>query len=355
MNRSLKLPAGWLQRIGAVFRKSAGPDGGEASERTAAKGAKLPNPFWVIVNKEIGDHVRSWRYSLLLGLMALTCIASIYTASAGMRDAASSDEAVRSFFFLKLFTESNNSIPPFMQFIAFLGPLIGIGLGFDAVNAERNKGTLSRMMAQPIHRDDVINAKFVASFIVIGILFFALGFLVAGFGIAVLGVPPTPEEFWRMIFFLLLSTIYVGFWLNLAILLSVRFRQAATSALTAFSIWIFFLVFYGMILNLLAGSLLSRSADVDSLLQNQSLLMFLYRLSPSQLFSEATTTLLMPDVRALGPLTMEQIVGAIPSPLPLGQSLLLVWPQLVGLIAATLIIFALSYVSFMKQEIRSRS
>jgi ABC-2 type transport system permease protein len=51
---------------------------------------------------------------------------------------------------------------------------------------------------------------------------------------------------------------------------------------------------------------------------------------------------------------MEQVYGTIPGPLPLGQSLLLVWPQVTGLIAATVICFALSYVSFMRREIRSR-
>jgi len=75
---------------------------------------------------------------------------------------------------------------------------------------------------------------------------------------------------------------------------------------------------------------------------------------PNQLFKEATTTLLMPSVRSLGPLTMEQVYGTIPGPLPLGQSLLLVWPQVIGLIAATVICFALSYLSFMRREIRSR-
>ena len=80
----------------------------------------------------------------------------------------------------------------------------------------------------------------------------------------------------------------------------------------------------------------------------------LLRIMPNQLFSEATTTLLMPSVRSLGPLTMEQVYGTIPGPLPLGQSLLLVWPQVTGLIAATVLCFVLSYVSFMRREIRSR-
>ncbi|MCF6094630.1 ABC transporter permease [Microaerobacter geothermalis] len=313
------------------------------------------HPFWVIVQKEVSDHIRSWRYIILLILIALTGIGSLYTAMMTIRDAASADDVVKSFLFLKLFTISDGTLPPFITFIGFLGPLIGIALGFDAINSERNKGTLSRLMSQPIHRDYVINAKFVAALIVISVIFFALGFLVMGLGLIAIGIPPTPEEFWRIIFFIILSIFYVAFWLNLAILFSVKFRQAATSALTSIAIWIFFSVFFTMIINLVANATLpSQAANPEEILSYQQFVQNLMRLSPSQLFSEATTTLLTPSVRSLGPLTMEQIYGAIPSPLPLGQSLLLVWPQLTGLIAATMVCFALSYVSFMGQEIRSR-
>jgi ABC-2 type transport system permease protein len=41
------------------------------------------------------------------------------------------------------------------------------------------------------------------------------------------------------------------------------------------------------------------------------------------------------------------------SPLPVGQSLLLVWPQLTGLIAVTILLFALGYVLFQRREIRA--
>ena len=333
-----------FERITASLRRLRG-----------SSGDTVTHPFWVIVNKEIGDHVRSSRYIVLLAIMALTCIGSIYTASVSMRNAISTEDEVRSFFFLKLFTEPDGTLPPFITFVSFLGPLLGIGLGFDAVNSERNKGTLSRTMAQPIHRDYIINAKFVGAFAVVGVMFFALGFMVMGFGLFALGVPPTPEEFWRMIFFLLLSMVYVGFWLNLSILFSIRFRQAATSALVSIAIWLFFSVFYQLIVGLIERATApANSAAVESVLAHISFITFLMRLSPSYLFSEATTTLLTPSVRSLGPLTMEQIIGYLPSPLPLGESLLLVWPQLTGLIAATLICFAISYVSFMKQEIRAR-
>ena len=41
---------------------------------------KVNHPFWVIVNKEISDHVKSWRFIILIGIIALTCMGSLYTA-----------------------------------------------------------------------------------------------------------------------------------------------------------------------------------------------------------------------------------------------------------------------------------
>jgi ABC-2 type transport system permease protein len=313
------------------------------------------HPFWVLVQKEIADHLRSWRFNILVALMILTCIGSLYAALSTIRSIDASEASDAGYLFLRLFTLSDSTLPSFVTFIGFLGPLLGISMGFDAVNSERVKGTLSRIMAQPIHRDYLINAKFTAALFVITVMFFALGFMVMGLGLLAIGIPPTPEEFWRMVFFLVLSIFYVAFWLNLSILFSVRFRQAATSALAGIAIWIFFSVFFSMIVELLINATApAQTASTEAMLSHHQLSQFLLRLSPSFLFQEATTTLLDPSVRTLGPLTMEQAVGAIPSLLPLGQSLLLVWPQIIGMTAATLICFALSYAFFMRQEIRSR-
>ncbi|MFX9461834.1 hypothetical protein ABTO22_19640, partial [Acinetobacter baumannii] len=71
------------------------------------------------------------------------------------------------------------------------------------------------------------------------------------------------------------------------------------------------------------------------------------------LYTDATTTLLMPSVRSLGPVTMEQMAGAIPAPLPFKESLMIVWPQVSGLVASTVVCFALGYYIFMRREIRS--
>ena len=283
--------------------------------RKEAKGmSKVNHPFWVIVHKEISDHVKSWRFLILIGIIALTCMGSLYTALTNIGAAIKPDDPDSSFLFLKLFTASDGTLPSFVLFINFLGPLLGIALGFDAVNSEQNKGTLSRMLSQPIHRDCIINAKFVAALIVIGIMLFVLGFLVMGFGLIAIGIPPTAEEFWRIVFFLITSIFYVAFWLNLAILFSLRFRQAATSALASVAVWLFFSVFYTMIVNLVAKGLSpSQMASPYQIISYQKFILGLMRLAPSELFNEATTTLLMPSVRSIGPLTMvtQNIFGLI--------------------------------------------
>ena len=316
---------------------------------------KVKHPFWVIVHKEIADHVHSLRFIILISIIVLTCMGALYTALTNIGAAIKPDDPDGSFLFLKLFTVSDGTLPSFVLFINYLGPLLGIALGFDAVNSEQNKGTLSRMLAQPIHRDCIINAKFVAALIIIGALLFALGLLVMGCGLIAIGIPPTPEEFWRIILFIITGIFYVAFWLNISILFSLCFRQAATSALASVAVWLFFSVFYAMIVNVVAKALSpSGMVSVYHQISYQKFILGLMRLAPSELFNEATTTLLMPSIRSLGPLTMEQLQGAIPSPLPLGESIMIVWSQLTGLIAATVVCFAISYIVFMRREVRSR-
>ncbi len=313
------------------------------------------SPFWVIVNKEISDIVRSWRFLIMLGLIVLTCMGSLYTALDDFSKAIKASDPEDTFFFLKLFTHTDGTLPSFIVFISFLGPLLGIIMGFDSINSEQNKGTLSRILSQPIFRDFILNAKFTAALIVLGILFFALSLLVLGFGLIFIGIPPTAEEFMRIVFFSIVNIIYVAFWLNLAILFSVKFRQAATSALAGISIWLFFSIFFSMIINLIAKGLApSVFINENQVVAFKRFIQNIMRINPGQLFNDATTSLLMPTVRSLGPLTTEQMSGAIPSPLPLGQSLMLVWPQATALIGGTIVFFAVAYAMFMRREIRSR-
>jgi len=82
--------------------------------------------------------------------------------------------------------------------------------------------------------------------------------------------------------------------------------------------------------------------------------MTLARFSPNTLYSETILAFLNPTLRSLGFVLPIQLEGAVlGTPLPLAQSLLLIWPQFTGLVAATILLFAWGYVLFQRQEIRA--
>ncbi|QDH81315.1 ABC transporter permease [Echinicola soli] len=317
---------------------------------------RWPSPFWTMVGKEIADHLRSWRFIVLLVLIVLTYWGTTAVAMANLREVVSkAKDSDQLFLYLKLLTTTEGTLPPFHVFLNFLGPLLGIGLGFDAINSEQQNGTLTRVMAQPVYRDNLLLSKFTSSLLLVGVLLLSLTLLMIGGGMILTGVFIEVGEVLRIFGFALLCTVYVGFWLALAILLSILFRQPSTSALTAIGIWLFFTVFYRIVIELAVGAF---APDVKELSQSDAIryngmIMSLLRLAPSQLFTDATTTLLMPSVRSLGPVTMEQMAGAVPSPLSLKDSLMVVWPQVSGLVAATVLCFALGYYLFMRREVRS--
>ncbi|OQP52464.1 ABC transporter permease [Niastella koreensis] len=308
-----------------------------------------------MVRKEIGDLVRSWRFIVLLALIVLTFIGSMYVSLANLKTAVTGPmEEGRLLLYLKILTTTDGSLPSFHIFMSFLGAILGIGLGFDAVNAEQQNGTLIRLLAQPVYRDNLLLAKFISPVIVITTLFLSLSLLMIGGGLIITGVFVEWVEVLRILAFVLLTVLYVSFWLSLSILLSVRFKQATTSALTAIGVWLFFTIFYKIMVNMVVKAFLPDPAFLsqgDALYYNDIILNLL-RISPGQLYADATTVLLLPSVRSLGPLTMEQMAGAIPTPLSFRESVLIAWPQITGLLAATVLCFALSYYWFMRREIR---
>jgi ABC-2 type transport system permease protein len=174
-------------------------------------------------------------------------------------------------------------------------------------------------------------------------------------GLVRLGVPPGGEEVARSLWFLLVTLCYGGVWLALALLCSIVFRQPATAALALIAVWLFFTVFWGMIAGVLAQTLRPVQAGLpQEVLAQAQLELLLTRLSPNTLFAEAILAILNPNTRVLGIVLPIQLFGAIMgTPLPLGQSLILIWPHITGLIAAAILLFALGYVLFQRQEIRA--
>ena len=151
------------------------------------------------------------------------------------------------------------------------------------------------------------------------------------------------------------SVVYVGFWVSLGVLFSILFRRTSSSALTSIVVWIFFTFFIYMIASVIADQLapVQTLATAEALTQNEAIRTAVMRISPSTLFEEIATAVLNPSVRSFGFVAPALSSGLIHTPLSLSQSLLIVWPEFVGLIVLMLLCFLASYVVFMRQEIRS--
>jgi len=307
--------------------------------------------LWAVVAKEMADHLTSVRMRILEVLIALTAAGTVYAAVYSLRDTVSEDP----FLLLTLFTTAREPLPAFVGFLEFLIPLIAIALAFDVINGEFSRRTMSRILAQPIYRDALLLGKFLAGLFTLALVLTVIWLLIIGLGIVGLGVPPSGEEVARSLWFLLASIFYGGIWLALALLFSVLFRQPATAAMASIAIWLFFMVFWDILAGLLAQVLRPvQSGFAAEILAQTQLELALARLSPNTLYSEAMLALLHPTVRSVGLILPIQLHGALlGTPLPLRQSLLVIWPQLTGLIAATILLFAVSYVLFQRQEIRA--
>jgi ABC-2 type transport system permease protein len=305
----------------------------------------------VVTIKEIADHFTSILVVVLVVLIVATAMLTVNGAVGQIKELTAEDP----YLFLRLFTRSGGLLP-MAALLSFLVPLIAIGLGFDAVSGEHNRHTLSRILSQPIYRDALLFGKFLGGLFTLGVTLIVLWLLVIGFGLYALGVPPNAEEMARAMVLLVVTIAYAGVWLALALLFSIVFRSAATAALVSLGVWLFMTILWPLFSPIFANAFTSAS-DVLGVLETQQAFA---RLSPSALFSEVVAVVLDPSVRstqqsmlaAMGLALIER--GAIPdAPIPLLQSILIVWPQIVGLVAGSIVLFVIGYIVFQRQEVRA--
>jgi ABC-2 type transport system permease protein len=306
----------------------------------------------VVFFRELFDHLTSVRFLVLEFLVVLLGAAVVYFAAEQVRNTTAEDP----FLFLRLFAPPGQSLLSFVLVLSILVPVLAIGLGFDSVNGEYNRRTMSRILAQPIYRDALLFGKFLAGLTTIAISLVTLWLLVIGFGLIRLGIPPSGEEIGRLLIFLLVTIAYAGVWLALAMLFSVFFRSPATAALISLGIWLFLALLWPAMAQLIGEVIAPSDIRFAMLgLPTPSTLAWqegLARISPGTLYGEAVVAMLNPDSQSMATL-LAQFQGRIASPLPLDQSILQAWPQMVGLIAGMIVLYVIGYVAFQRQEVRA--
>ena len=302
--------------------------------------------FW----KEMADHFGKRRFTLLLGLVGIGVLWGAFV------DLDALVRQGREFFFLDVFTTASGVPISLLSFISFFGPIIGIALGFDSINGERTQGTLARLLSQPLHRDDVYNAKLLAALLTLALVTASMMIVVVGLTMFRMGIAPSGEEVVRLVGLGLVATGYLAFWLALSVTFSVLLRNTVTSALASIGSWFAL----GFLVQLLGGVLADRIvpeiATAEDAIRRVNVESWVNRVSPSGLFSEATSILLDPlGGRALNLFAVEEarLVDLLSTPVSAAQSLQLVWPHIVALVAMVALLVAASYVKFIREEVRA--
>src|SRR5258708_9511985 len=113
-----------------------------------------------VLLKELAEQLDSGRMLLVALVMVLAAAVPFYSAVEQLRTTTSEDP----FLLLKLFNPGGQTLSV-VAILGFVIPVMAIGLGFDAINGEHNRRTLSRILAQPIYRDALLAGEFPAALV----------------------------------------------------------------------------------------------------------------------------------------------------------------------------------------------
>jgi len=246
-------------------RRPAAP----ASTAGARTGSLAP-----LVAKEIRDAVGNrWllSYALVLGVLGLAAAATGLDSSAGLA--------------LQAYGRTTATL---MNLCLLLAPLVAILMGAASIAAERERGTLEHLLAQPVSRTGLLLAKH-AGLLVSLTAATLMGFLPAG---VLVGWHAGPSVLGHYLLFPAVASLTGAALLGVGVLVSVTSRTAVQSQGAGVFVWFGFVLLYDLVLmgslatsglpvELLSTALLANPVDAARVLGVLSLEPDLYLLGPA--------------------------------------------------------------------------
>lgn len=138
--------------------------------------------------------------------------------------------------------------------------LFAILFAYDAVNGEKQRGTLRLSFANPVPRDKYILGKMIGAFLALAVplmIPLLLGFLL----LPLFGVPLDSGEWVRLGMVILAGLLYLGVFLSLSVFISAMTEHSSTSFLMLLVVWIFAVLIIPRTAVLVSG----RAVDVPSI------------------------------------------------------------------------------------------
>lgn len=192
----------------------------------------------IVARKELRDALRNhWLqgYALLLGVLGVVVALAGQSGAAGLG--------------MQTFGRTTASLT---NLCLMLAPLVALMLGAAAIAGERDRGTLERLLAQPVDRSELLLGKH------LGLLGSLLAATLAGFAPAALVIAGSTgvAGLLSYVLFPAISMLVIAALLGVGVLVSVRSAGGGQAQARAVFLWFVFVLLYDL---LLVGTLMTAS------------------------------------------------------------------------------------------------
>ncbi len=229
-----------------------------------------------IAHKELRDSLRNrWFLLFTLAFAGLALALSLLAQPSGSQ--------------LRMASYSRTAASLINLVLLFV-PLIGLTVGASGLANDRETGTLSYLLAQPVNHSEVLIGKYLGmGFALLATL--VLGFGLAGIALALQGQATDPLGYLSMVIFACLLALGM---LSLGFLLATLIKKATTALTSALLMWLL-LVFVGD-LGIMGASIVTQMPIHT--------LFWVAVINPLQMYKMAAILNLQANLEVLGPVGM---------------------------------------------------
>ena len=176
----------------------------------------------VVIKKEVTDTLSNRGFLLSLLILTLSLIFWGY---------ASGESYIKYVGWGLAWAATRNLglIPAIAWSMNFLGALVAVAYGFNAINKEREEGSLKVMLSYPIYRDKIILGKLLASLLVISLATVVSLMISLAVFLAITRVMLTLDMVLRFSIFILFTVLFLCGWVGFSLFISQVFKDVKIS------------------------------------------------------------------------------------------------------------------------------
>ncbi|MDJ1420935.1 MAG: ABC transporter permease [Candidatus Methanoperedens sp.] len=296
----------------------------------------IGNAF-VIAQKEFSDNLWSMRFLALLSIVTLIIFSISYRAATDGSE---------------VFKYGGN-FSMVIQIIALFLPLLGIALGFDTIVKERKSASLNVLLTHPVFRDNIITGKILGAMATLALVVGIAVIASVGTLLTVTGVQVTLLEIERILFFAILTFLYISIFLGVGLFFSIVSKSASNSLIYGIAVWLNMVIVYSAIIAVIAAIATGQTSTQYMFNKpTQELNIKMQKFTP--VYHYAETVYGVPSMGMWGGFSISSIKlsrGIFDTGSSLDKWFEEYWSNLVVLITLPIVLLIVSIIAFMRKDI----